>query len=159
MASEVTTPIAAPSPRSVANKSDKRRLLSAIRMALDIQSPAIRRNTQTFNRNRYKATRALADYEGLKDEARRIKENAIARLPELIAQIREVVETRGGHVYLAGSAEEACGYIRDACVRQRARLVVKGKSITSEEIRLNHVLEAVGIEVAESDLAEFILQV
>jgi iron-sulfur cluster protein len=44
-------------------------------------------------------------------------------------------------------------------VRHGARLVVKGKSITTEEIRLNHVLEAAGMEVAESDLAEFILQV
>ena len=159
MGSEVTTPVGAPSPRSVANKSDKQKLLLAIRMALDTQSPAIRRNTQTFNRNRYKATGALADYEALKDEARRIKESAIARLPELIAQIREVVQARGGHVYLAGTAKEASDYIRDTCLRHGARLVVKGKSITSEEIRLNHVLEAAGIEVAESDLAEFILQV
>jgi iron-sulfur cluster protein len=148
-----------PSPRAVANKSDKRRLLQAIRMALDIQSPAIRRNTQTFNRNRYKATAALPDYDALKDTARRIKENAIARLPELIAQIRAVVESRGGHVFFAPAASEACDYVRDVCVHHGARLVVKGKSITSEEMRLNHVLQAAGMEVAESDLAEFILQV
>jgi iron-sulfur cluster protein len=148
-----------PSPRAVANKSDTKRLLAAIRMALDIQSPAIRRNTQGFNRNRYIATAALPDYETLKDQARRIKENSIARLPELIAQIRTVLESRGGHVFLAPTAEEACRYIRDLCVHHSARLIVKGKSITSEEIHLNHVLEAAGIEVAESDLAEFILQV
>lgn len=158
MASEVTKQVAAPAPRSVANKSDKRRLLAAIRMALEIQSPAIRRNTQSFNRSRYEATAALADYEALKDQARGIKENAIARLPELIAQIREVLESRGGHVFLATTAEEGCRYIREVCVRHGARLVVKGKSITSEEIHLNHALEAAGMEVAESDLAEFILQ-
>ena len=44
-------------------------------------------------------------------------------------------------------------------VKHEVKLVVKGKSITSEETRLNHSLEAVGIKVAESDLAEFILQV
>jgi iron-sulfur cluster protein len=147
------------SPRTVANKSDKRKLLQAIRMALDIQSPAIRRNTQTFNRLRYQATAALPDYDALKDTARRIKEDAIARLPELIAQIRGAVESRGGHVFVAGTAEDACRYVRDVCVQHAVRLVVKGKSITSEEVHLNHVLEDAGIEVAESDLAEFILQV
>lgn len=147
------------SPRSVANKSDKRKLLQAIRMALDIESPTIRQNTQAFNRSRYAATGALPDYEALKDRARQIKEDAIALLPELIAQTRNVVEARGGHVFVAATAEDACRYIRETCVRHGARLVVKGKSITSEEIRLNPVLEAAGMEVAESDLAEFILQV
>jgi iron-sulfur cluster protein len=148
-----------PTPRSVANKSDKRKLLAAIRMALETQSPTIRHNTQMFNRNRYEATAALPDYDALKDKARHIKEDAIARLPELIAQIQEVVEARGGHVFVAATADDACRYIREICVRHGARLAVKGKSITSEEIRLNHVLEAAGIQVAESDLAEFILQI
>ncbi len=42
-------------PRQVANKSDKKALLDAIRMTLGVQSAAIRLNTQTFNRNRYAA--------------------------------------------------------------------------------------------------------
>jgi iron-sulfur cluster protein len=147
------------SPRAVANKSDKRRLLEAIRMTLKIQSPAVRRNTQTFNRNRYRATSALADYDALKDHARQIKEHAIANLPQLVSQLQETVRARGGLVFLATTAEEACRYIKGVCARHGAKLVVKGKSITSEEIHLNHVLEDAGIEVAESDLAEFILQV
>ena len=156
----VNTPaVQADSPRSVANKSDRQRLLRAIRMALSIQSPAVRRNTQTFNRNRYRATGLLPDYEALKDQARQIKERSIANLPQLIAQLGKTVRERGGHVLLAAGADEACGYVRNVCVRHGARLVVKGKSITTEEIRLNHVLEAAGMEVAESDLAEFILQV
>lgn len=159
MAPEAVGQPSALSPRTLANKSDKRTLLQAIRMALEIQSAAIRRNTQTFNRNRYAATAALPDYDALKDEARRIKEHAIAHLPELIDEIRETVQLRGGHVFLAATAEDACRYVRNVCVWHGARLVVKGKSITTEEIRLNHALEAAGIEVAESDLAEFILQV
>lgn len=159
MAPEAVRLSPALSPRTVANKSDKRALLQAIRMALEIQSAAVRRNTQTFNRNRYAATAALPDYDALKDEARRIKEHAIAHLPELIEQIRRTVQARGGHVFLAATGAEACRYVREVCVRHGARLIVKGKSITTEEIRLNHALEAAGMEVAESDLAEFILQV
>ena len=147
------------SPRAYANKSDKKKLLQAIRMALKIQSPAVRKNTQTFNSNRYAATSALADYDQLKDQARQIKENSIERLPELLKTLETVVTARGGRFFLATTAQDACQYILAACKQHHARLVVKGKSITSEEIRLNHVLEGAGIEVAESDLAEFILQV
>ena len=146
-------------PRDVANKSDRRKLLEAIRMALDIQSAAVRNNTQTFNRGRYRATSLLPDYDALKNETRRIKETSIDRLPELIKALRTVLEARGGHLFLADTAEDACQYIRTVCVRHGAKLAVKGKSITTEEIRLNRALEDAGIEVAESDLGEFILQV
>lgn len=147
------------SPRSVANKSERQQLLRAIRMALNIESAAVRRNTQSFNRNRYRATALLPDYDALKDHARLIKERSIANLPQLIIQLRDKVSRRGGRVVLSATADEACRYVRDVCMRHGARLVVKGKSITSEEIHLNRVLEAAGMEVAESDLAEFILQV
>ncbi len=146
-------------PRQVANKSDKKHLLDAIRMTLGVQSTAIRHNTQTFNRNRYAAIGRLADYDQLKDRARQIKEQAIANSPALLTQLEASVRANGGHFYLAKTAADANQYIRDVLVRHEVKLVVKGKSITSEEIKLNHALEAVGITVAESDLAEFILQV
>ena len=143
----------------VANKSSKRTLLAAIRMALRIESSAVRHNTQTFNRNRYAATGALSDYEQLKDRARAIKERAIASTPELLATLDASVKHNGGHFYLAKDAADATRYIADVCGRAGVRLVVKGKSMTSEEAGVNHVLQARGIEVAETDLAEFILQV
>jgi iron-sulfur cluster protein len=157
----VATPVnpADINPRQVANKSDKKALLDAIRMTLSVQSSAVRRNTQTFNRNRYAATALLPDYNELKDRARQIKENAIANLPELLRQLEASVRANGGHFYLAKTAADADQYIRDVLLRHEAKLVVKGKSITSEEIKLNHALEAAGITVAETDLAEFILQV
>ncbi|MGZ4818043.1 MAG: LUD domain-containing protein [Terriglobales bacterium] len=147
------------SPRAVANKSSKRRLLAAIKMALRIESPAVRHNTQTFNRNRYVATAALPDYNQLKDRTRAIKERAIANLPELLATLEASVKRNGGHFYLAKDAHDATHYIANICEQAAVRLVVKGKSMTSEEVGLNHVLQARGIEVAETDLAEFILQV
>ena len=146
-------------PRQVANKADKHSLLEAIRMTLNIQTAAIRHNTQTFNRNRYVAIAKLPDYDALKDRARAIKEQAIADSPRLLKQLEESVRRNGGHFFLAATAADANAYIRDVLVKHDARLVVKGKSITSEETRLNHVLESAGITVAETDLAEFILQV
>jgi len=146
-------------PRAVANKRDKRTLLRAIRMALGVESAAVRRNTQNFNRNRYREAAALSDYDALKDEARAIKERSIASLPDLLLNLEAAVRSHGGQFYLASTAADACRYILGVCQSHNAKLVVKGKSITSEEIHLNHTLEGAGIEVAESDLAEFILQV
>src|SRR6201990_832734 len=144
-------------PRDVANKSDKDHLLRAIRMALDIESATVRANTQHFNKGRYRAAANLPDYDDLKDEARRIKDKSIANLPELIQTLKNSVRTHNGHVFVANTAADACRYILDVCRWRSAKMVVKGKSMTSEEIHLNSALEADGIEVVESDLAEFIL--
>jgi len=146
-------------PIEVANKSSKESLKKAIAMALEVESEAVRLNTQTFNCNRYTAVAKLDDYEQLKDEARRIKEESIKDLPNLLEQLTEVIEARGGKVFLAKDKEEASNYIKNVCIKHNAKLVVKAKSITSEEIKLNSVLEKEGIEIAETDLAEFILQV
>src|ERR1700742_1161418 len=158
------TPAAVPpppkvdTPREFANKSDKERLLRAIRMALDIESATVRANTQHFNKSRYRAVANLADYDELKDEARAIKDKSIAALPDLIQTLKNSIRARNGHVFVANTAADACRYILDVCRWRAAKMVVKGKSLTSEEVHLNHALEADGIEVVESDLAEFILQ-
>ncbi len=147
------------SPRQVADKSSEGSLYDAIRLALDVETDALRLNTQTFNRNRYKAVQKIDDYDALKQRAREIKEESIENLPELVGRITRTIESRGGHVFLANSKAEATDYITKVCSSHRAKLVVKAKSITSEEIELNHALINTGIEVAETDLAEFILQV
>jgi len=147
------------SPRAVANKSRKSTLLAAIRMALRVEGPAVRRNVQTLNRNRYTATAAIPDYEALKDQARAIKERALAQQDELLATLEASVKRNGGHFYFARTAEDAARYTAEVCKRRGVRRVVKAKSMTSEEIGLNHALEKDGIEIAETDLAEFILQI
>ena len=146
-------------PKDVADKTSKLNLAKAIKMSLDIENEAVRHNTQNFNANRYKAIAKLDDYNELKDRARSIKEQSIAHLPELIEQLTSVVKSRGGNVLLAKTKEEANEYIKQVCKKHSAKLIVKAKSITTEEIGLNKVLENESIEVAETDLAEFILQV
>ncbi|MGD8777390.1 MAG: LUD domain-containing protein [Ignavibacteria bacterium] len=146
-------------PHEVADKSSKATLFKALKLALDAESDSVRLNTQTFNTKRYKATGALEDYDTLKDRARQIKEHSIQNLPLLIANLTEAIESRGGKVFFAKTKEEATGYIKNVCQTHQAKKVVKAKSITSEEIELNNVLEDAGIEVSETDLAEFILQI
>lgn len=145
-------------PRSLANKSTKKALLDAIHMAMREQTDAVRANTATFNTNRYRATALIHDYDALKDRARSIKEETINHLPDLIKQVTQAIEQRGGTVYYAKTADDANAYILSVLQKHDVRSVVKSKSITSEEIHLNAALEPEGIEVVETDLAEFILQ-
>ncbi|MGD0840777.1 MAG: LUD domain-containing protein [Candidatus Acidiferrales bacterium] len=157
MAENISPPVE--TPRDFANKSSKPALLAAIRMALRVESSSVRYNVQSLNRNRYIATADIPDYEALKDQARAIKERSLRDQPELVATLESAVRRNGGHFFLAQDAHVASHYIGEVCKSHGVRLVVKAKSMTSEEIGLNHVLEALGIEVAETDLAEFILQI
>ncbi len=88
-------------PRQVANKSDKKALRDALRMTLDVQSAAIRRNTQTFNRNRYAAIARIADYDALKDRARQHQGKRYRQPPALLQQLEASVRANGGH-FLSG---------------------------------------------------------
>jgi iron-sulfur cluster protein len=100
----------------------------------------------------------MEETEAYRSEARRIKEDAIERLPELIEQVRESVEENGGSVYVADDATDANDYLRNVARENDAETAVKSKSMTSEEIKVNEHLERAGVDTVETDLAEFVLQ-
>ncbi len=87
-----------------------------------------------------------------------MKEDAIARLDELLIELTEKLEARGCRVFFAETAAQARDYIVGVAKRSRARRAVKGKSMTTEEIALNPALEAAGVEAVETDLGEYIVQ-
>ena len=130
-----------------------------IRHIMETEGDAVGTNTRGFNDGRYESVAKLEDYEGLKDEARAIKEDAIERLPALVDELTETVEENGGTVYLAEDAADANEYIAEVCARNDADRLVKSKSMTSEEIEVNDHLEREGVDVVETDLGEWVLQV
>jgi iron-sulfur cluster protein len=130
-----------------------------LRELMRTEGAAIAENTQGFNAGRYDSVADLEDYEELKRAARSIKEDAIADLPNLLDQLTETVEANGGTVYIADDAADANNYIRDVVDERAADRVVKSKSMTSEEIEVNDALEADGVDVVETDLGEWVLQV
>ena len=93
-----------------------------------------------------------------RDTARRIKEDAIGRLDELLIELKDRLETNGCKVFVATDATEARDYILDVARRVGAKRVVKGKSMTTEEIALNPAFTDAGIEPVETDLGEYIVQ-
>jgi len=112
-----------------------------------------------FIAKRAQARANLPEFDQLRDEARAIKDHTLQHLDlYLEAYERKVVES-GGSVHFAPSAAEARDIVLRLCRDAGARLVTKGKSMVSEEIGLNPHLEAAGIEVAETDLGEHIIQI
>ncbi|RKD89183.1 LUD domain-containing protein [Halopiger aswanensis] len=142
--------------------SDSSRLnADRIRTLLETESDEIKENTRLFNAERYDAVDGVgADaHDRNRTRAREIKEEAIERLPDLIRRTRDAVEANGGTVYVADTAADANRYIRETLAEKDADSVVKSKSMTTEEIELNDALEAADLDVWETDLGEFVIQV
>ena len=78
--------------------------------------------------------------------------------PAVLEMFREQAAARGIAVTDASTAEDACQIIADICARRGTRLVVKTKSMATEEIFLNEHLESQGITAVETDLGEWLLQ-
>lgn len=98
------------------------------------------------------------EFEAMRDRMAAIKDEVIERLPEYVEQFQRASEARGVTVYRAVDAEDANRYVLELCQRHNIRHVVKSKTMVSEEIELNGVLEAHGIEPVETDLGEWIQQ-
>jgi len=94
----------------------------------------------------------------LRDRARVIRLHALANLDRLLSHFTDQVIEQGGEVHFAADADEANEIVARILEETGSRLVVKSKSMVSEEIHLNPYLEARGIEVVETDLGEFIVQ-
>lgn len=111
-----------------------------------------------YNKNFKNAVEGL-DWENLKKRVREIKEKSISRLPELLEKFVKEAERAGAKVYLADSKDSALKYIGELILSKGEKLVVKAKSMLSEEIELNSYLESLGIKVVETDLGEWIVQI
>jgi L-lactate dehydrogenase complex protein LldF len=90
--------------------------------------------------------------------AARIKNHTIEHLDQYLEQFIDNVRALGGHVHFAADAAQANEIVAEIARAADARLIVKAKSMVSEETELNHHLEAAGLNVVETDLGEYILQ-
>lgn len=119
---------------------------------------AVARGTGLMVQRRNDAIAALANADELRDAASAIRAASLQRLPELLERWSDNLAARGGHVHWAADADEATAIVADIVAKRGGRVVAKGKSMISEEIHLNEVLERAGTEVVETDLGEFIQQ-
>ena len=95
---------------------------------------------------------------GLRQKAHEIRKFAINNLDILLETLATKIRGRGGKVFFAKNAAQATAYCLKVAQKNRVKMVVKGKSMVTEEIGLNTILEENHIEVNETDLGEYIIQ-
>src|SRR5438132_1818904 len=98
------------------------------------------------------------DWPALRDDLTKRKRRAIDDLPALIDRFTREAEAVGAKVYRASDAAEARRVVAAICRAKKAKLVVKSKSMATEEIELNEHLASQGVTAVETDLGEWIIQ-
>jgi L-lactate dehydrogenase complex protein LldF len=103
-------------------------------------------------------TSRLPEYQELRTRANEIKKRTIENLDYYLEQLECNVVAHGGKVVFCRTGEEATDFVLNLAKERGARLIVKSKSMTTEEIHFNERLERHQLEPVETDLGEYILQ-
>lgn len=98
------------------------------------------------------------ELESLRELGANIRRNSLAKLPSLLEQLEANLTANGVQVHWAENGEQANAIALEIARKAEARLIIKGKSMVSEEIEFNHAMQAAGIEAFESDMGEYIVQ-
>src|SRR6202789_774295 len=101
---------------------------------------------------------ALPDYQELRTHANAIKAHTIENLDWYLEEFERNVVAHGGTVHWCRTASDVADVVLEIAKRRAAKLIVKSKSMTTEEIDLNERLEHHGIQSVESDFGEYIIQ-
>lgn len=134
---------------------DFRRLASS-----EIGMPRIASVKTGTDRSASHRRQAVAEYtpmEAMRDHARLIRHHTIEHLGYYLERFADRVEQLGGQVHFAADATDAVSIIH-RLIPTTSGVVIKVKSMLTEEIELNHHLEQAGHQVVETDLGEFIAQ-
>ncbi|MCC7259002.1 MAG: lactate utilization protein [Gammaproteobacteria bacterium] len=127
-----------------------------------LAQPTLQRSLQGMRRAmpalRSAALAALPDHAALRDRARESRDHALAHLGHYLVAFESRVRAAGGEVHWARTGAEAGAIVAGLCERAGARRVIKSKSMVTEEIGLNATLAARGLQVTETDLGEYIIQ-
>ncbi|MCL5965693.1 MAG: LUD domain-containing protein, partial [Deltaproteobacteria bacterium] len=118
----------------------------------------MRHAADTFGAKRADAFAAVPDFEALRDAAESVRLKVLADLPAHVDRFARNAERAGALVHRAEDAAAARRIVAGILSARGAARVVKSKSMVSEEIGLNTHLEAAGVEVVETDLGEYIIQ-
>ena len=97
-------------------------------------------------------------WEEWREEARQIKIHALDHLDYYLELLHDRVTEAGGHVHFARDSAQANAIVAEIARSHQVKIATKSKSMVSEELDLNRTLEAAGIDVYETDLGEYIIQ-
>ena len=100
----------------------------------------------------------LPDYQELRTRANQIKQHTIEHLDHYLEQFESNVAAHGGKVVYCRTGEDVSDFVLGLAKERKAHLIVKSKSMTTEEVHFNERLERHQLETVETDLGEYILQ-
>lgn len=107
---------------------------------------------------RDRASQSVPEWEALRELASQIKEHTLSHLDEHLVRFEEQATANGLHVHWARDAAEHNRIVHAILAERGVRRLVKSKSMLTEECKLNPYLKAQGIEVVDTDLGEWIVQ-
>ncbi|MBI2312356.1 MAG: iron-sulfur cluster-binding protein [Betaproteobacteria bacterium] len=127
-----------------------------------LANPTLQRALANFKERfvgaRTEAVAQVPNFEELREAAKAIRNRALANLDLLLEEFERNATARGARVHWAEDAEAAARIICEIARTHGVKKVVKSKSMVSEECNVNDALEAQGVQVVETDLGEYILQ-
>lgn len=109
-------------------------------------------------RSRDAAAAGVENWEALRSHARQVKSHTIKNLSRYLTQLEDRIKDHGGKVVWAENGKEAVEYVLGLAREKRVKRLVKSKTMLGEEIDLNRYLSENGVEVVETDLGEYIVQ-
>lgn len=136
-------------------------LKQRIRAELDkgFMRTAIANAQDLLNQKRSDIFGELGNYEQWRDQASAIRSHTLENLDFYLDSFARNAEKNGAQVHFAATGDQATAIALAVCRDKKCRKAVKSKSMVTEEVGLNEVLEQGGIEVVETDLGEYLLQI
>ena len=101
----------------------------------------------------------LDDFEGTREAARAVRQRALDNLDAWLQIFEKNATARGATILWAETPDDVNRHVLDIAARHGVRKIIKSKSMVSEESALNRAIEAAGLQVIETDLGEYILQI
>lgn len=113
--------------------------------------------TLNFDSKR-RAMYAEVDSEAWRHWAEAVKNHLLSDLDGYLKQAEAALEANGVRVHWAEDADEARRIVAEIARASGVKRVVKAKTMVSEELGINPMLEGMGVEALETDLGEYIIQ-
>jgi L-lactate dehydrogenase complex protein LldF len=131
---------------------------AAVKSADLIHRKTIRNSIDHYDSAVVRGRARFQNWEAAREKCQAIKRDGIEHLDRYLEEFESKVNARGGQVFWAENGEQARQYIAALAAKHNVRTISKSKSMVAEEIHLTAALEGKGIEVFETDLGEFIVQ-
>jgi L-lactate dehydrogenase complex protein LldF len=119
---------------------------------------ALSRLQSRFVEGRSAVISEIHDLQQTRTAAAAIRDRVLNDLEHWLLHFEQQASARGATVHWAETAEDANRIVAEIAARHGVKTVAKSKSMVSEECGLNDALEQAGVQVMETDLGEYILQ-